>query len=275
MSDQDAIQISESELRAMTAQMNEMHEATMPTLRESLADFGAALRGGVAGRRPTGRRGFLVGGGAVLGGVALAACGSNDETSAGTSSSRTASASASPSASAGGKGDMAALATNASLENLAVFAYTSALTAAPKGMFGAKFPKAVAEFAMNASKQHTEHAAAFNAALKNAGGTAFTKPDPALAGPVTEMFGKLKDVPGLARLALTLENTAAATYTKQMGEFTNPEGVQAVATIAPVERQHAAILSFVLGEYPVPDTFVRLDKTPTSLGARPDDDAGQ
>ena len=53
-----------------------------------------------------------------------------------------------------------------------------------------------------------------------------------------------------------------------MGTLSSADGLAAVATIAPVERQHAAILHFVLGQYPVPDTFVKLDM------ARPDSDAG-
>ena len=157
---------------------------------------------------------------------------------------------------------------NASLENLAVFAYGAALDAAPKGMFGKSVPDAVAGFAQHAMKQHQDHADAFNAALSNAGGTPFTDPTPGLAQAVKDMFAKVDSVPKLAKLALTLENTAAATYTKQMGELTSPEALDAVSTIAPVERQHAAILYYVLGEYPVPDTFVKLEKTDTSLGAQ-------
>lgn len=265
----EQMQISEAELRAMTAQMNEMHEATFPQMKEALDDLGSSLR-----TNSSSRRGFLAGGSALLGGLALAACGGGgEEPSAAPSGS--AKSSAKPSAKA--DADMAGLKLNASLENLAVFAYKSALEAAPKGMFG-KVPPAVAEFAMNAMKQHAEHAEAFNAALTKAGGEAFTMPNPKLAGPITEMFGALKDVPGLAKLALTLENTAAATYTKQMGEFTSPEALSAVATIAPVERQHAAILNFVLGNYPVPDTFVLLTENKTeasaSLGARPNSDVG-
>lgn len=269
MSRNDPMQVSESELRAMTAQMNEMHQETFPPLRAALADIGAALRGKVSSRR-----GFLIGAAAVLGGTAVAAC-SNDSTSSTAGPTGSGSATTGPSSSASAKADLSALATNASLENLAVFAYGAALTAAPKGKFGKKFPVAVAEFATHAKQQHTEHAQAFNAALTNAGAAAFSRPDPVLAAPVTAMFGKVNDVAGLAKLALTLENTAAATYIKQMGVFTNPAAVAAVATIAPVERQHAAILSFVLGDYPVPDTFVVLDKTATSLGARPSSDAGQ
>ena len=260
------MQISERELRAMTADMVEMHNETFPTLRTSLADLGSTMRS-----RASSRRVFLRGSGvAVFGVVALAACGSDDD------SGTPAAGGASPERSEDDKmsADLSGLATNASLENLAVFAYTQALAAAPKGKFGPTVPPAIAEFAMHARSQHSDHAQAFNAALKNAGGQAFTKPDPALAGPVTEMFTALKDLPGLAKLALTLENTAAATYTRQMGEFTSVEALTAVATIAPVERQHAAILSFVLGEYPVPDTFVQFGETPTSLGARPNKEAG-
>jgi hypothetical protein len=265
--------MSEREIRAMTAQMNEMHAETFPKLREAMDDLGSGLRRRLREDGGPSRRAFLVGGGTLLGAAALAACGGSGggtQTTGNTPSPS--SGSASPSSAAGK--DVAALATNASLENLAVFAYGAALADAPKGKFGKKVPAAIAEFAMHAKAQHTDHANAFNAALTKAGGQAFTEPDPALAGPVTEMYGKVKDLPGLARLALTLENTAAATYTKQLGELTSPEAIAAAATIAPVERQHAAVLLYVLGEYPVPDSFVPLTKNSTSLGARPSTDAG-
>ena len=258
----DQMQCTEAELVAMTQQMDEMHRATFPQMQEMLADFGSSLRGGAS------RRSFLAGTGVVLGGVALAACGGSDDDpiDEGTGASSSSSASAS-----GGGDDAAAdragLATNASLENLAVFAYDSALKAAPSGKFG-KVPPAVATFAMTAMSQHSEHAKAFNAALVNAGGQEFTAPDPALAKPITDMFTALKDLPGLAKLALTLEQTATQTYTRQAGEFKSKEALALVATIAPVEHQHAATLLYVLGEYPVPDTFIKTDL------ARPNTDAG-
>lgn len=257
MSKREEMHISELELRSMTEEMNELHNATFPQLREALAEFGASVRH----RVPASRRTFLMGGGAAVGGLALAACSSKGGTTTSQKSTK-------PSSS-GGKGgkDNAALATNASLENLAVFAYDSVLKTAPKGTFG-KVPAAVAGFAMHAMAQHADHAKAFNAALVNAGGKEFTSPNPALKQTVLDAFGKLKDVPGVAKLALLLENTASATYTKQMGTLTSPDALAAVATIQPVERQHAAILHFVLGEYPVPDTFVPVDL------ARPDTDAG-
>ncbi|MEO6204440.1 MAG: ferritin-like domain-containing protein [Mycobacteriales bacterium] len=261
------MQISEAELRSMTAHMEEMHEETFPVLASHLQDLGASIRTKTAeiGARRSSRRTFFAGSGVVAGGLLLAACGSSD------------SGTATPSASAstgGSADDKAALATNASLEALAVFAYDAALKAAPMGKFGKTVPAAIAEFATVAKKQHQDHQDAFNADLVAAGGKAFTDPDPALAATVTKMFGDVNDVVGLAKLALTLENTAAATYIQQMSTLMSPMALSAVATIAPVEQQHSAILNFVLGEYPVPDTFVKLGPTPTSLGARPSTDAG-
>ena len=40
----------------------------------------------------------------------------------------------------------------------------------------------------------------------------------------------------------------------------SPAGIETAATIAPVEAMHAAILNFVLGQYPVPDDFLPTDK---------------
>lgn len=270
------MQISEAELRAMTAEMVEMHNATFPQMRARLAELGARLRGGQHTEEArAGRRRFLATtGGLVLGGVVLSACGDDDDDAAqepaapGTTPEGT---SGEGSGGSGGGVDIEALRLNASIENLAVFAYGAALDAAPKGMFGKSVPPAVAEFAKNARMQHSEHADAFNAAVTNAGGQAFTDPTPALAPAVQEMFAKVDSIPKLAMLALTLENTAAATYVKQMGELTSPEALSAVATIAPVERQHAAILLYILGDYPVPDTFVKTNKTETSLGAQTTD----
>lgn len=271
MTPQDPIQISESELRSMTADLEEMHHATFPQMREQLGDVGASLRrhAGRLGATSSSRRGFLMGSGVALGGLALAACSQGGSTSSKQGDQGNTVPSSTPgsgSSSAAGD-DTAGLATNASLENLAVFAYGAALKAAPMGKFG-KVPGAVAEFATHAMNQHADHANAFNAALTKAGKKPFTEPNPALKQTVLDAFGKLNDVPGLANLALLLENTAAATYVKQMGEFTSPEALSAVATIAPVERQHATILLYVLGQYPVPDAFVKLDL------ARPSTDAG-
>ena len=56
---------------------------------------------------------------------------------------------------------------------------------------------------------------------------------------------------------------AAATYLEAISVVSAPAGLKTAATIEPVELQHAAILHFVLGQYPVPDSFTKMD------GARP------
>jgi hypothetical protein len=251
---------TEAELIAMTRELEEMHQATMPIARQHLLEAGRSLK--------LDRRRILVGAGIASGGVLLAACGSSSKSSSAGATSSTAPAQTSAAGTSSGGdsgGDTAGLRLNASLENLAVFAYGATLTAAGKGQFGT-VPASVAGFASNTMKQHAEHAQAFNAALVKAGGKAYTDPDPALKQTVLDAFGKTKSVPDIAKLALLLENTAGHTYTKQFGEFDSAEAVAALATIQPVERQHAAILQFILGEYPVPETFV-----PTTL-ARPSSD---
>jgi len=122
---------------------------------------------------------------------------------------------------------------------------------------------AVVTFAMTAQSQHKDHAAAWNGVLTGAGKKAVSGVDLTVKKSVDKAFAQVKDVPGLAKLALDLENVAAATYIAAIGVVKNPAGVKTAATIQPVEMQHAAILNFLLGEYPVPDAFAK------STGARP------
>ncbi|WP_293768332.1 hypothetical protein [Sporichthya sp.] len=185
------MQISEAELRAMTAEMVEMHHATFPQMRARLAELGSSLRRSEpSAELRAGRRRFLTTtGGLVVGGLVLAACGDDKEDAATPATTPQAGSGTSDSGQDSGQGDggadSQALMLNASLENLAVFAYGAALEAAPKGMFGKTVPKAVAEFATHAKMQHSDHADAFNAALTGAGGTAYavpsTPPSPAPA----------------------------------------------------------------------------------------------
>ncbi len=74
------------------------------------------------------------------------------------------------------------------------------------------------------------------------------------------MFAEVTDVVGLARLALLLEQTAADTYFAVIPSLANAQALELAATIQPIDMQHAAILRYVLGEYPVPNTFTNADK---------------
>jgi hypothetical protein len=159
-------------------------------------------------------------------------------------------------------GDLAVVALAASLENLAVGTYQAAIDAVTAGKLTG-VPDAVVTFAMTAQSQHKDHAAAWNAVLTGAGKKAVTGVDLTVKKSVDSAFAGVKDVPGLAKLALDLENVAASTYLAAISAVKSPAGVQTAASIQPVELQHAAILNFLLGRYPVPDSFSK------STGARP------
>ncbi|MGO9877676.1 MAG: ferritin-like domain-containing protein [Acidimicrobiia bacterium] len=253
------IQISEAELSAMTADMDEMHHGSLPALRDAVDEFKQLAddlrsHAGSGSKTAASRRQFLFGSGVVLGGLALAACSSSSKSSSTTTATNTPTTAVS---SAAGKltGDLAIVALAAGLENLAVGTYQAGITAAKAGKLGT-VPPAVVTFATTAQSHHTAHAAAWNAVLAQAGKPAVTGVDKTVKTSVVDpAFAKVTDVAGLAKLALALENVAAATYLNGIGLIQGAAGIQTAASIQPVELQHAAILNFVLGQYPVPNAF--------------------
>jgi hypothetical protein len=258
------MQISEAELAAMTRDVDEAHRATLPRMYEAIAE----LREG----RGTSRRGFLFGAaGLTAGAVLIAACGSDDKSSTSANSGGGAVSTGSSSAGSGGggklTGDLAIEALSASLENLAVQTYQAGLDAATAGKLGT-VPPALANFAKTAQSHHKDHAAAWNAVLTGAGKPAVTGIDKTVQDAVvTPGFAKVTNGAELAKFALGLEDAASATYLNAIqNAIQDSSGIMVAATIQPVEMQHAAILHFVLGEYPVPDTFAKTD------GARGPDD---
>jgi hypothetical protein len=243
--------ISEHELTVMTNDLEQIHnDVGMPAMNKALSEWTERSR--------TSRRGFLIGAGALAGGAVLAACSSNS------SSSTTTTKAASSGSSTAGKltGDLAVAALAASLENLAVAAYGDVLTAAGANKLGT-IPPAVATFVTTVKGQHAQHAQAWNSAIVAAGHAAVTTPDPVLTPVIVADFKKVTDVTGAAKLALTLEDVAAATYQSAISAVKATSSVKVAASIQPVEMQHAAILNFVLGQYPVPLAFS------TTTAARP------
>jgi hypothetical protein len=207
--------------------------------------------------RPS-RRGFLFGSVATVGGLVLAACGSDDDDASSGSSGGSSTTRASGTAT-----DLKIAALATALENSAVMTYQAGIDAATAGTLGT-VPPAVVTFAQTAQQQHRDHAAAWNAILTGAGKPEVTGVDTTVQdGVVTPALEQVTDVAGLAELALELENVAAATYLSTIPAISDSAGVQTSATIQPVEMQHAAILNFVLGRYPVPDAFAQ------TTGGRP------
>jgi hypothetical protein len=247
----EVMAISEHELTVMTSDLEQIHhDVGVPAMDRAVKEWTERSR--------TSRRGFLIGAGAVAGGALLAAC------SSGSSSSTTTTSGGAGAGATKLTGDLAVAALAASLENLAVAAYGDVLAAAGANKLGT-VPPAVATFATTVKDQHTQHAQAWNSAITAAGHSAITTPDPVLTPVITADFKRVTDVTGAAKLALMLEDVAAATYQSAIGAVKATSSVKVAASIQPVEMQHAAILNFVLGQYPVPNAFSPLmDARPLS-----------
>jgi hypothetical protein len=256
--------ISEEQLTRLTRDLESAHRETLPAMRASAVDLGGALRA----RRPAGadqpagpaRRRFLLGVGGAAAALALAAC-SSDSKNTSASSTKGVGA-ATTSASAGSSrytGDLKVVALAVALENQAVGAYRATLAAAKAGRLGT-VPPAVATFVTTAMAQHADHAKAWNAVLTAAGKPAITNVPLSNQAATTAALAKAKTVSDVAKLALQLEDQAAQTYLFATYNVKSPAGIETAATIAPVEAMHAAILNFILGQYPVPDDFLPTDK---------------
>jgi hypothetical protein len=271
------MQISERELIVMTKDLDEIHHATLPAMHEAAAEYSELsheLRrdsdhqetgAGIGGRRGPSRRGFVIGAGLGVGGLLLAACSkSKAATTTGASTNGTVAASSGVGKGNPYTGDLAVAALAASLENLAVATYQAGLDAATAGKLGA-VPPAIATFATTVQGQHKDHAAAWNSIITGANKTAISGVDTTVKDAVvTPGFAAVKDIPGLAKFALGLEDAAAATYLNAIqNALQASSAIKIAATIQPVEMQHSAILHFVLGDYPVPDPFSK------TSGARP------
>ncbi|HEY2763693.1 MAG TPA: ferritin-like domain-containing protein [Pseudonocardiaceae bacterium] len=246
--------ISERELSQMTRDMDELHESTFPQVRKTLDDMAVNL--GKMVRQPSSRRGFVLGAAGAVALGAAAACSSGQTGAAGSSSA------APTSGPAGGgelyTGDLKVVALAAALENLAVTAYDGALKKASAGQLGA-VPPAVATFVQTAMKQHADHAQGWNAVLSKAGKPTIMDAPLTITQSQVDMLNAAKSVPDVAKLALSLENAAAQTYTFAAANVSDAGGIMTAATIQPVEAMHAAILNFVLGQYPAPDSFIGID----------------
>jgi hypothetical protein len=257
------VAVTERELVAMTADLDQLHhDVGVRALDASIAEWGEQLA--TSSTRPTSRRTFLLGVGGALAGAGVLAAVSTSPVLAAAATRST----ASTTLEAGLTKTLKIAALAASLENLAVYAYGAGLAAAKGGKLGT-VPPAVATFATTATSHHTQHAAAWNALLTGAGKHKITASEPTLTPTVNSMFAKVTDVTGLAELALLLENTAAQTYQAEASRLGSQKAVGVAATIQPVEMQHAAILSYVLGKYPGIQTTggTPLAFNPTSMAA--------
>jgi rubrerythrin len=218
------------------------------------------------------RRRFLTIGGVSIASAAIfAACGNSSKTQS-TPTTTTAPASspttvASGGSTAGDTSDVTILRTASSLEVLAVDTYQTAIKS------GLVTSPAVAAAAKDFMNQHAEHAAAFEAATKKAGGTPFTQPNPVVNAKVIQPAIKVaKTQTDVVALAYALETAAAATYTSTIGAFKNPAYNSAAAEVAGVESRHITVLASVLADptkypaYPTSGFFSTADAVKVGTG---------
>jgi rubrerythrin len=197
-------------LEELTEQSQDLNSDALRITREALVEYGQ--------QEPTRRwwqRGGMVAGlagGAALLGVSRAAAASSD--------------------------DIQALQTAASIENLAVSVYTTAAGLS----FIKDGNKTVAAFIAKTTQQHQAHAQAFNAAATQAGGKAQNAPDPKYDAVVKQKLPSIKTPADVVALAITLENVAAQTYTKNVSQVTDAQLRKLFASVAPVEAQHRSVL---------------------------------
>jgi Ferritin-like domain len=149
-------------------------------------------------------------------------------------------------ASASSSSDVQILQTAASIENLAVATYKTALTLPYIG--GSAANPVVTKFAQVTMGQHVQHADAFNAAAKHLGGKAQNKPDPAFVPVVNKAVASLNGATatqgalGVVGLALELENIAAETYVNDTTLAKSATNRALFASIMGVEAQHVSVL---------------------------------
>lgn len=200
-----------------------------------------------------GRRSFLVASSVGAGlAIVTAACRSSDDDSSG---DRTTTTQAGPPSS----GDLLVASLASGLEVLAITTYKATLDAASAGKLGA-VPEAGRTFVQTALDHHQEHLGAWNKMLKDAARREITEPDTRLKPAVDAQLAKANTFADVAKLALMLEEVAAATFLSAVSQLTDTAAVKKAASIQAVEAKHAAFLHYVLGDYPVPDTFAKEDK---------------
>jgi len=148
-------------------------------------------------------------------------------------------------AAASSKSDVQILQTAASIENLAVATYKTALTLPYIG--GSSADPVITKFAQVTMGQHAQHADAFNAAVKHLGGKAQHKPDPAFVPVVNKAVASLGSATpaegalGVVGLALELENIAAETYIKDTVTAKSKSNKALFASIMGIEAQHVSV----------------------------------
>jgi rubrerythrin len=222
------VEIEARELRRLASEVDERHNDAMSGFRDDIrASHAAIVHSGAVRNR--GRRRLLAGLGA--GGAVLAA------------------------ASMVGPAGWLSVASAQTLsdEDLAAFAQSVELAAvAAYGLAAPALTPATRPVGELFAKHHQDHADAFGAVAMS---KAVSKPNAALVTALTPSLQAVTDETSALELAFVLENQAAATYAFGLTAAAGDAAIAVMATILPIESEHAAVLGAALGK-PVPDIFV-------------------
>ena len=157
--------------------------------------------------------------------------------------------------------DLDALEFSASLEVVAEAAYRKALGELTAGRLG-EVPPAVSELLQSAATQHGQSLAALNELLEAAGRTPVSEGNAEFeSAVVTPALTAAKSWPEIGSLTRTIETALSATYLQSIhSTLQSPSALRLAGGIQAVAQKRAAVLNFMLGEYPVPDTFQKTDQ---------------
>lgn len=182
------------------------------------------------------RRRFLaVGSGSTALAAVLAACGSDNSTTTGTTAM--AGGKGTSETAEFGKGDIGILNYALTLEYLETAFYADVVKS---GLFKGAELETIRKF----GHEEAEHVQALTAAVKSLGGN--PAPEPKTEFP-------LKSAKSVLELAGTVENLGAAAYLGQAANIESPEVLASALAIHSVEGRHAATLNTLLGESVTPD----------------------
>jgi rubrerythrin len=217
------VHLDDRRLAELSDEVDQLHHESMKTVEQDLAEVHF---GEVAGQLRDARRRFLskslVGGAAITAGSMVMPI------------SRflpAAFAADTPS-----DADLAKFAQ--SLELAAVAAYKAAAATG-------KLSAPVSDVASVFQGHHQDHADAFAAIL---GDAAVTKPNKGVLAAFAPKIKSAADEKALLEIAYTIEEAAAATYYSALGVVKDQKAAGALATILPVESQHAVVLATALGK---------------------------
>jgi hypothetical protein len=137
---------------------------------------------------------------------------------------------------AAGSIEVQILQTAASLENVVVATYASAL-----GLPFVRNHASLRQFVETTMQHHVEHGEAFNAQAKARGGEPQAAPNTTYAS-VVEQASPLRDITAVVRLAAMLEEVATDTYLADLAHLHDLDSRSLTASVMGVEAQHLATL---------------------------------